>query len=169
MRRCFLIFDYDNDLSEARRIAHTGLIRATAPAGFADIADWSAAKEKDVEAVKRMIDQGISGSSVTIALIGARTATLGYVTYALERSLRRHNGVLGIHIHKLKAPNATDGDRGRKPALPEAAVRWADGDDYPSHDWDQSRFAAWVYDVATDWKNYARRRPADPVPPGFKF
>ncbi len=158
MRRCFFIFDYEGDLDEARCIAELDLVHAAAPAGFNDLTLWSAAKAKGVEEVKRRIDEALIGTTCTIVLIGPRTASLGYVKYAVERTIHRSNGLLGIHLHTLKNPVAGAGERGTIPYEREAAAL-SDGRAYPVHDWDPDQFAAWVGLAATDWRNHVRPRP----------
>jgi hypothetical protein len=158
MRRCFFIFDYENDLDEARRIAEMGLVQAESAAGFNDLTQWSTAKARGVEEVKRQIDEALVGTSCSVVLIGPRTASLGYVSYAMERSIQRHNGLLGIHIHALKNPMAAAGERGPLPYEREAAQQ-SESKGYAVHDWDPDQFVAWVNTAATDWRNYARPTP----------
>lgn len=166
MRRCHFIFDYDHDLAEARQIAGLGLVGATSTVGFNGIEDWQQAKSEGVSAVKKRIDSALSGASVSVILIGARTASLGYVTYAIERSIHRHCGLLGIFIHPLKG--AVNGPSRPGPVpLADRAAELRGGHPYDTYDWDQTQFVEWVNSAATEWRNYARPRPLNQVPPNF--
>lgn len=158
MRRCFFIFDYESDLDEVRRIAELGLVQAESAAGFVDLTQWSVAKAKGVEEVKRKIDEALVGTTCSVIFIGPRTASLGYVKYAMERSIQRNNGLLGIHIHALKNPIAGASERGPVPYEREAAARTG-GRSYTVHDWDSESFVAWVNQAAMDWRNYVRTKP----------
>ncbi len=162
MRRCFFIFDYEGDLDEVRRVAELGLVHAVSAAGFQDLTLWSTYKAKGVEEVKHRIDKALMGTTCSVVFIGPRTASLGYVKYAVERSIQRSNGLLGIHIHALKNPIASAGERGPVPYQREAAARFG-GQSYPVHDWDSEYFVDWVNQAATDWRNYVRVKPAQPA------
>lgn len=157
MRRCFFIFDYEHDLEEVRRIAELDLVKAESAAGFTDTSQWSQAKARGVEEVKQQIDEALVGTTCSVVFIGPRTANLGYVQYAIERSLHRGNGLLGVHLHLLKNPMASSGERGPIPCERQVADQ---GHGYMVRDWDPEHFVEWVNAAATEWRNDAR-----PVPP----
>ena len=104
-RRCFFIFDYENDWSRAKQINDLALVGGTALAGFDGAAAWKvASKEGDAE-VNRLIDEALPGSSATIVLIGAKTADLEYVDHAIEQSIKRQNGIVGFFVHDMPDEN----------------------------------------------------------------
>jgi hypothetical protein len=158
MRHCFFIFDYDNDLSRAHHIEALDLAVATAPAGFDDDADWKAAGAKGDEAVAALIDNAILGTSATVVLIGERTAERDYVDYAIEQSIKRQNGILGVFIHDIPDANGATAAKGRAPYEVQAAEA-LEAHGYDTHDWDQGKFAEWIEQAATGWKAFARPRP----------
>ena len=168
MRRCFFIFDYDQNLAEARHIIDLGLVNAKVAVPVDDPGAWNEAKSRGVDQVKAAIDTELAGTSAAVILIGSRTASLGYVNYAIERAIRRHCGLLGIHIHALRNPEARPEDRGAVPFEREAK-RLLEGQHYPVHDWDPTQFVTWVNDAATDWRSFARPKPLDRVPPTLVF
>jgi len=51
-------------------------------------------KEKGHRCCKALIDLGLQGTSVTCVLIGQKTANRKYVTYEIEESLKKGNGLL---------------------------------------------------------------------------
>ncbi len=157
MRRCFFIFDYDNDLARAKQIGELGLEPANAPAGF-DASRWAGARNTGPAEVQRLIDEALKGTSATVVLIGERTAELDYVDYAIDRSIARQNGILGIFIHGLKDENGETGTKGAVPYASEAAER-LEAHGYATYDWDPERFAEWVEEAATEWKQFARPEP----------
>ena len=158
MRRCFFIFDYDNDFARAKQIADYGIVAASAPAGFDDKARWDAAFREGPDAVHRLIDDALRGTSATVVLIGEHTAEREYVDYAIERSIERHNGIVGIFIDDLTDETGAPGARGPAPYEEEAAANLAEGG-YRSHPWNRSDFADRVEEAATGWRRLARPKP----------
>ena len=169
MRRCFFVFDYDNDLWRANQITDLGIVHAAqitdvgivdgaAAAGFGDLLRWEEAKKKGSEEVRRLIEEALSGTSVTVVLIGEATAGLDYVNDAIEMSIRRNNGLLGIFVHELKDHEGGTSSRGKVPFEHEVAEK-LDAGGYDTHDWDQEKFEEWVNLAATEWRNFARKMP----------
>ena len=158
MRHCFFIFDYDNDLARVRHIDSLNLALATTPAGFDDDADWKAAVSKGDDAVKELIDNAILGTSATVVLIGEHTAERDYVDYAIEQSIKRQNGILGIFVHDIPDASGATAAKGRAPYEAQAAET-LEAHGYDTHDWDEGKFAEWVEEAATGWKAFARPKP----------
>jgi hypothetical protein len=77
-----------------------------------------------------MILRHLEGTTVTVVLIGAKTASRPWVKYEIAQSIAHKNGLLGIYIHHLKDPNKPPASRGAKPAVPR-------GVDFPAYDWDK--------------------------------
>jgi len=74
----------------------------TAAAGFQDASLWEATKRNSDASIKRMIDNALNGTSVTVVCLGAKTSGRKYINYEINESLERGNGLLGIQIHHLK-------------------------------------------------------------------
>jgi hypothetical protein len=137
-RRVFFSFHYQNDIFRVNVVRHSGVVAGKAAAGFHDASLWEKTKRKGADAIKRLIDQGLEGTSVTCVLIGQGTAKRKYVTYEIEQSLKRGNGLLGIHINGIRGPKGnTDFRRGE---IPEALKKY----DASIYDWDQNLFGKWV-------------------------
>lgn len=156
MRSCCLIFDYDRDLARARAVAATKAARVQAPVSLDDWGHWQKLIT-DPPQLRASIDKALEHTSVTVVLIGERTAGLDYVTYAIERSIARENGLLGLFVHAIEDENGNVGQRGRIPYEAEARQKLPKG--YAAHDWDPAKFREWVNDAATDWRAYARPEP----------
>lgn len=137
-RRVFFSFHYGDDIFRVNVVRKSGVVLGAAAAGFQDASLWEKAKKKGTAAVKRLIDQGLEGTTVTCVLIGQKTASRRYVTYEIGQSLRRGNGLLGIHINGIKdIKGDTHFWRGDVPAALEKY-------NVPIYDWDQSSFGEWV-------------------------
>ena len=71
-------------------------------AGFVDSADFEKVEKQGKAAIKKWIDGQLSGTSVTVVLIGSQTSNREYVKYELQKSYAKGNGMLGIYIHQCK-------------------------------------------------------------------
>jgi hypothetical protein len=115
-RKVFFSFHYTRDLWRVNVIRKSGVVEGAASAGFTDASLWEEAKKKGDAAIKRLIDSGLVGTSVTVVLIGAETATRQYVTYEIEKSIERGNGLLGVRIHQIEGSNGKPDVWGATPA-----------------------------------------------------
>src|SRR5437868_383789 len=102
-RKAFFSFHYGNDVWRANQVRNSWVTKADrVAAGFVDAADFEEVKKGGEPAIHKWIDAQLSGTSVTVVLIGAETNTREYVKYELEQSYAKGNGMLGIYIHGCK-------------------------------------------------------------------
>jgi len=101
-RRVFFSFHYQRDIWRVNQIRSMPNIIGSAAAGFQDASLWEETKKKGDAAIKKLIDDGLQNTSVTVVCIGAKTAARKYINYEIEKSIERGNGVVGIQIHHLK-------------------------------------------------------------------
>jgi len=73
-RSVFFSFHYQRDIVRVNQIRNLPEVVDKAAAGFKDSSLWEEAKKKSDEAVKKLIDDGLHGTSVTVVCIGAQTA-----------------------------------------------------------------------------------------------
>ncbi len=136
-RRVFFSFHYQNDVWRAANIRNSHIVEGVAAAGFSDASIWEEAKKKGDAAIKSMINKALDGTTVTAVLIGSQTAQRKYVTYEIEESIRRGNGLLGIYIDQIKDQDGNISTRGAVPtALSKAGA--------PVYTWDRNQFGQWV-------------------------
>ena len=147
-RRVFFSFHYQNDIFRVNVIRNSHIVEGTAAAGFQDASLWEATKLKGDAAIKALIDKGLENTSVTVVLIGEKTADRKYVKYEIEQSIARGNALLGIYIHNIKDINGkTSFIPGRVPE----ALRNAGAHVYT---WDRNQFGRWVEETY----QYAQRK-----------
>jgi hypothetical protein len=115
-RRTFFSFHYQRDLWRLNQIRNIPNITGCSAAGFQDASLWEVAKEKGDAAIKKLIDDGLKNTSVTVVCIGAKTAGRKYINYEIEQSIKRGNGIVGIQIHHLKDKDGHPDDVGGIPA-----------------------------------------------------
>jgi hypothetical protein len=78
---------------------------------------WEEAKKKSDDAVKKLINDGLVGTSVTVVCIGYKTAGRKFINYEIEKSIDRGNGLLGGRINHLKNFDGLIDPEGDIPAL----------------------------------------------------
>jgi len=125
-------------------------------AGFWDASLWEEAKKKGDEAIKRMINKGLKGTSVTAVLIGAKTSTRKWVRYEIIKSHKQKNGLFGVHIHNIKDKNGYTDTKGNNPFdyifIEKDGIRVYFSKIYPTYDWvygdGYKNFGKWVEKAA---------------------
>lgn len=112
-RKAFFSFHYANDVWRANQVRNSWVTKPnTEAAGFVDAADFEEVRKGGDVAVKKWIDNQLSGTSVTVVLIGSDTSNRDYVKYEIQKSYEKGNGLLGIYIHKLKDSNGNTSLKG---------------------------------------------------------
>lgn len=98
-RRVFFSFRYAHvwRVNQIRNM--TNIIGCTS-AGFQDASLWEDAKENEAK-IKRMIDDALIGTTVTVVCITHGISNRKWINYEIDQSLKRGNGLVGIQIHDL--------------------------------------------------------------------
>jgi len=142
-RRVFFSFHYETDIWRASNVRKSGALDAVARAGFSDGSLWEKAKKEGDSEIRRLIQAGLHGTSVTAVLIGAETANRSWVDYEIRESIKRGNGLLGIRINGIKDQ---DGRRSARGPVPSALREGG----YSLHDWDRAQVGRWIERAAID-------------------
>ncbi|MGB8409273.1 MAG: TIR domain-containing protein [Gallionella sp.] len=111
-RRVFFSFHYRNDVWRANQVRNSWVTQGKEAAGFVDSADFEKIEKEGDAAIKKWIDSQLIGTSVTVVLIGSDTNSRPYVQYELQKSYAKGNGIIGVHIHKLKDQNKNTSTKG---------------------------------------------------------
>ena len=142
-RRVFFSFHYEQDVWRASNVRNASTVDARAAAGWVDASLWEKAKSKGDREIRRLIDDGLSGTTVTAVLIGSETASRPWVTYEIEKSIERGNGLIGVRIHKVRNSDGLKGKRGPVPAALQAGG-------HRVYDWNRTNFGRRVEFAALD-------------------
>lgn len=100
-RKVFFSFHYQNDSWRVNQVRNSWVTKGKANS-FIDSAEWEQIQRRGKHAIQGWIDEQLHGTSVTVVLIGDETYQREWVLYELSKSYERGNGILGIHINKLK-------------------------------------------------------------------
>lgn len=129
-----------------------------------DAAAWEAVKKRGDAAVKAWIDRQLQGTGVTVVLIGTYTASREFVTYEIEQSYKRKNGLLGIYINRIRNSQKRISRKGKNPLdyvtvekeedywLFTKTCRYKLSELFKTYDWVQddgrNNIGAWIEDAA---------------------
>lgn len=112
-RKVFFSFHYDRDVRRVVQIRNSWIVRAKGDAQpFYDKAEWETVKRKGIE---KWIDDQLTGTSVTVVLIGSETYNRPWVRHEIKRSYELGKGILGIYIHNVKDPQLGTDSKGMNP------------------------------------------------------
>lgn len=116
-RRVFFSFHYQRDVWRINQIRNLDEIVGCAAAGFQDASLWEEAKKKGDAAIKRMIDDALDRTTVTVVFIGYQSAGRKYIDYEINQSIARGNGLVGIQINHLKNKDGQTDPVGATPSI----------------------------------------------------
>jgi len=160
-RKVFFSFHYQNDIFRVNTVRNHFLTKSGyTDSGYFDSSLWETAKSKSPECLKRMINDGLEGTTVTAILIGTETASRPWVKYEIEQSIKRGNALLGIYIHNitcLKTRSTTSQGRNllnnfvcQNPRIKSTSGKCSEF--YQSYDWvndgGYNNFITWVETAA---------------------
>jgi hypothetical protein len=97
-RKVYFAFHFENDIWRVNQVRNSNVVAGVDRAGFYDQSEYEEAKRKGTDEIKRKIREKLNGTTVTIVLIGAETASRPFVQYEIERSIVQDNGLLGLYI-----------------------------------------------------------------------
>ena len=137
-RRVFFSFHYQRDIWRINQIRNIPNVTGCAAAGFQDASLWEEAKKKSDAAIKKLIDDGLNNTSVSVVFIGEKTAERQYINYEIEQSIKRGNGIIGVRIHHLKDKDGNVNSEGAIPA--KLTAHGASIYTYVNHD----KLAEWI-------------------------
>lgn len=124
-RRTFFSFHYERDIWRASIVRNSNVTKTDVDAEWIDASIWEEAKTKGRDAVKKLVDDALLGTTVTAVLIGSETASREWVQYEIDQSIARGNGLLGIYIHNIGDKDGNTASKGSNP-LPAS---------YLTYDW----------------------------------
>lgn len=101
-RHVFFSFHYQRDIVRVSQVRNSWVTQDRTTAGFWDAASWEAVKRRGDAAIEQWIERQLDGTSVTVVLIGAETASRRFVIHEIKRSVALGKGLLGVRIHGMK-------------------------------------------------------------------
>jgi hypothetical protein len=118
-RRVFFSFHYKY-VWKVNQIRSIPNVTGTAAAGFQDASLWEEAKKKGDKVIKKMIDDALENTTVTVVFVTYGTTQRKFINYEIDQSLARNNGLVAVQIHHLKDKDGNMGSPGAIPSQIEA-------------------------------------------------
>lgn len=142
-RRTFFSFHYERDVWRATVVRNSWVTQPDRQAaGFFDASLWEESKKRGDAAIRKLIDEGLMNTSVTVVLVGAETASRPYVQYEIQQSIARGNGLLAVRIHGIRTAAGHTDWPGVNPLSSQYRIYdWAVDDGY-------SRLGTWIESAA---------------------
>jgi hypothetical protein len=140
--RTFFSFHYERDVWRASIVRKSSQLKPDdISPEWIDASIWEEAKTKGPEALRKLIDNALLGTSVTAVLIGAQTSERKWVKEEITKSEARGNGLFGIYIHNIKDSQENTDTKGLNPLPPKyTTYDWVNHDGY-------NNLARWVDDA----------------------
>ena len=132
-RHVYFAFHYQRDIWRVNVVRNSNVVQGFESAGFIDYSLWEEAKKQGDEAIKRLINNRLVGTTVTVVLIGAKTAEREYVDYEIQRSWNKKNGLIGVYIHNIEDRYGTRDSKGADPFAGYTSIKtydWINDDGY---------------------------------------
>lgn len=114
-RFVFFSFDYTDVGNFRVNVVRNSWLLKNKQETFVDGSIWETAKGKGDAYLKGLIEEGLNRTSVTTVLIGQGTANRRWVNYEIIKSFERGNGILGVHINRIKGKDGYIVSRGANP------------------------------------------------------
>jgi hypothetical protein len=103
-RSVFFSFHYEDVSSfRANVVRNSWVTMRDRSAKFIDKSMWEEAERKGTEAIKRLIANGLVGTSVTVVLVGSETYRRRWVRYEIVKSFTENKGIFPVHINRIKS------------------------------------------------------------------
>jgi len=115
-RSVFFSFHYKRDIMRVQQVKQHYITKGSyTETGFFDGSLEEKEKVEGTPAVRKLIDNGLYGSSVLCVLIGNETFKRRWVHYEIFRAAEYGMGIFGIRIHQLKDPKLGADSAGLSP------------------------------------------------------
>jgi hypothetical protein len=114
-RYSFFSFCYEDVKNFKANVVRKSWLLKNSEDTFIDGSIWEKEKSKGVTVIKNLIEEGLKKTSVTTVLIGVETASRHWVKYEIVKSFERGNGILGIHINRIRGRDQSISARGLNP------------------------------------------------------
>lgn len=111
-RKCFYSFHYKPDNWRVSKIRNIGVIE-----GNQTVSDnkWEEITSGGDDAIKKWINEQMTGKSCAIVLIGEKTAGRKWINYEIKKAWNDKKGLLGIYIHNIFDVNNEKSTKGSNP------------------------------------------------------
>jgi antiphage defense system Thoeris ThsB-like protein len=111
-RRIFHTFHFKRDSWRVQQVRQMGVIEGQQ---LLSPNEWEAVKRSGDAAIRKWINDQMSGKSAVVVLIGRQTAGRKWVNYEIKKAWDDGRGLVGVYIHSLRNENQQQDSRGANP------------------------------------------------------
>ena len=102
-RRLFFSFHYQDDIFRVNTVRNSDVTKKNVEySGYWDHSLWEEAKKKSPDELRKLINDGLKGTSVSVTLAGSKTYLRPWVRYEIAKSFERGSGLLTVNISGIK-------------------------------------------------------------------
>jgi Tol biopolymer transport system component len=109
-KKVFFCFTRE-DISRAEVVKKYWESEENGTAGFSNPTELMNLEKQGGDAIKHRIVEQLEGTDMTVVLVGKETCTDPWVKFAIEKSIEKGNGLLGIDISKIKDLHGNTSER----------------------------------------------------------
>jgi hypothetical protein len=114
-RFVFFSFSYKYVKNFKANVVRQSWVINNKPETFVDGSIWEKEKSKGPLVIKKLIEEGLKMTSTTAVLIGENTSQRRWVKYEIIKSFEKGNGIVGIHINRIRGKDQVISARGFNP------------------------------------------------------
>lgn len=114
-RSIFFSFHYEDVSSFRANVVRNSWLTMGSDANFIDKSAWEDAQRKGDATLRKLIDEWLKGTSVTVVLVGTETYSRRWVKYEIIRSFVEGKGILPIYINRIYSRNEGIKAKGKNP------------------------------------------------------
>lgn len=114
-RFVFFSFSYKDVKNFKANVVRQSWLINNKPETFIDGSIWEKEKSKGPLVIKKLIEEGLKMTSTTAVLIGEDTSQRRWVKYEIIKSFEKGNGIVGIHINRIRGKDQVISARGLNP------------------------------------------------------
>lgn len=114
-RYVFFSFAYNDVKNFKVNVVRNSWLLTNTVETFVDGSIWETEKTRSPKLIKSLIESGLHNTSVTAVLIGSDAANRRWINYEIVKSFERGNGLLSIHINRIRGKNQKISRKGLNP------------------------------------------------------
>lgn len=114
-RSIFFSFHYEDVSSFRANVVRNSWLTMGSDVKFIDKSAWEEAEKKGATQLKRLIEEWLKGTSVTVVLVGTETHSRRWVKYEIVKSFVEGKGILPIYINRIPSRNEGIKAKGANP------------------------------------------------------
>lgn len=158
-RRIFFTFHYQPDIFRVNVVRNSDVTKKDIEqSGYWDHSLWEEAKKKGDKNLMDLINDGLSGTSVSVVLAGSATANRKWVVYEIAKGFEKGNGLLTVAIHNIQDVNKATSSAGSDPLSLISYAIAADGKTAALKVWGNNLWNDYMTIKATDLSQAAKTK-----------